>query len=106
MVDRESLLKSYGFKVNESGTYIFKEKMGSVGGPVFLVIAAFKDSNVVKVMLLDSKDNKPKFAKYMKNYVIPFEDKANQRLRQLQPIIGQWMCVRRLNTSCSNFIVK
>ncbi|MDT3394234.1 MAG: hypothetical protein LIR10_06645 [Bacillota bacterium] len=106
MVDRESLLKSYGFKVNESGTYIFKEKMGSVGGPVFLVIAAFKDSNVVKVMLLDSKDKKPKFAKYMGSYDIPFEKVINLRLRQLEPIIGKWMCVRRFNTGNIKFILK
>lgn len=106
MISRHVLLRSYGFRENESGAYIFKEKMGSAGGPVYLVVAAFKDNKAVKVMLLDSKDRHPKFVKRMNGYDIPFEKLVNQRLRQLEPVIGTWMCCRRLNTSCNNFILK
>lgn len=106
MISRHVLLRSYGFRENESGAYIFKEKMGSAGGPVYLVITAFKNSSVVKVMLLDSKGNKPKFHKYMGSYDIPFEKVINQRLRQLEPIIGKWMCARRFNIGDIRFILK
>lgn len=106
MQEREQLLKAYGFRENQSGAFVFKERVGSVGGAVYLIAAAFKDNKVVKVMLLDGKDKHPKFVKRMNGYDIPFEKIVNQRLRQLEPVIGTWMCCRRLNTSCNNFILK